>query len=312
MPRYPAPTCLPIPLDNGQLYLQSVVQDPAAAVSSRSCRGLAIIAHPFGRLGGSLNDPIVTHLAALLITHAQLRVVRFNSRGIGKSAGSPSWTGKSECQDFQDVVSRCIDNFCVDFPDSTGAQVVIAGYSAGALYASTVRVPPGVYDLKQFKGGHKPRYILLSFPAGVTWALSLFTTRTYTDALNKLLASRNVPGGAAEEDAEGDREAKGAAGMMESTPSNDAALQPVASHVLAIYGDQDQFTGIETYRKWIKDCSATAPPPSEAEQPEWRGRSTKSTFQEVPIEGADHFYRSSAALDGLDKAIIEWYDAISN
>lgn len=295
MPRYPTPTLHPIALENGDIYLESVVQDPPS-----HCRGLCILAHPLGRFGGTLDDPIITHLASLLLTHAQLRVVRFNSRGVGKSGGSASWTGRSECSDFQEILMRCIDNYCLDFPDSTAAQIVIAGYSAGALYGSTVRVPSAAYDLKQFRGGGRPRYILLSFPAGVTWALSLFTTRTYTGALKKLLTSKTLPGGG-----EGEREEEGRR-AGESTPSNGAAGQPVASHVLALYGDQDQFTGIGTYEGWIKECGALAPLPDK----EKKGGSGSSTFTPVLIEGADHFYRSTGALDELDRAVVEWYDGL--
>lgn len=315
MPRYPVPTTLPIALDNGQIYLQSVVQDPPALGSSSSCRGLAIIAHPFGRLGGSLDDPLVTHLASLLLTHAHLRVVRFNSRGVGKSGGSPSWTGKSECSDFQEIVARCIDNFCLDFPDSTAAQLAVAGYSAGSLYASTVKVPSAVYDLRQFRGAKKPRYILLSFPAGVTWALSFFTTRTYTNALKSLLTSTTLPGGNTGTVVD-EGEARAAARSVESSPTNDGAAQPTASHVLAIYGDQDQFTGIGTYQTWTKECSSHAISPlkgdEEAEDASAQKAKGASTFHHVLIEGADHFYRSNEALDALDKAVVEWYDALAD
>lgn len=318
MPRYPVPTSLPIALDNGQIYLQSVVQDPPSQALSSSCRGLAIVAHPFGRLGGSLDDPIVTHLAALFLTHARLRVVRFNSRGVGKSGGSASWTGRSECNDFQDIVAKCIDNFCLDFPESTQAQIVIAGYSAGALYASTVRVPPVVYDLRQFRGAGRPLYVLVSFPAGVTWALSFFTTRTYTDALKRLLTSKTLPGGATSFATAGEeeREAKAAASAVESTPTNDGATQPVASHVLAVYGDQDQFTGTATYETWIKECNSCAPSPikgaEEGQGSKEQAKGRGSTFHHVLIQGADHFYRSNEALDALDKAVVEWYDNLAD
>ncbi|CDS00671.1 uncharacterized protein SPSC_02316 [Sporisorium scitamineum] len=308
MPRYAVPTTLPIALDNGEIYLQSIVQDPPSlASSSTSCRGLAILAHPLGRLGGSLDDPVITHLASLLLTHAHLRVIRFNSRGVGKSGGSASWTGRTECSDFQEILSKCIDNFCLDFPDSSAAQLVIAGYSAGGLYASTVTVPSSVYDLKQFRGAKQPRYILLSFPAGVTWALSFFTSRTYTDAMKRLLTSTVVPGAttaATMEEEEG--EARAAARAAESTPSNDGASQPVASHVLAVYGDQDQFTGLGSYETWTNECSSLAPSPIKAAS--HRG----STFHPVLIENADHFYRSRRAFDALDKAIVEWYDALTD
>ena len=311
MPRYSAPTTLPIALDNGEIYLESVVQDPPSlASSSSSCRGLAILAHPFGRLGGSFDDPVITHLASVLLTHAHLRVVRFNSRGVGKSGGSPSWTGKSECSDFQEILHKCIDNFCLDFPNSTEAQLVIAGYSAGGLYASTVKVPLSIYDLKQFRGAKQPRYILLSFPAGVTWALSFFTSRTYTDALKKLLTSRTVLG-ASSVTAEDEGVAKAASRAAESTPSNDGASEPVASHVLVLYGDRDQFTGLASYETWTKECSSIAPSPFKPGNDGSRAHKG-STFHHVLIENADHFYRSSNALDALDRSIFEWYDALND
>ncbi|KAJ9477071.1 hypothetical protein PHBOTO_000762 [Pseudozyma hubeiensis] len=271
MPRYTVPTTLPVAIDNGKIYLQTVVQDPPSLASSAtSCRGLAIVAHPFGRLGGSLDDPVVTHLASLLLTHAHLRVVRFNSRGVGKSGGSPSWTGKSESSDFQELLSRCIDNFCLDFPESSAAQVVIAGYSAGALYASTVKVPTAIYDLKQFRGAKQP--------------------------------SDTVPGTTART-TEDEGEAKAAARSVESTPSVDGASLPVASHVLAVYGDQDQFTGLGTYDTWVEACSSVAASASQ--------QGGGSSFHHVLIEGADHFYRSGQAMEALDKAVVEWYDGLS-
>ncbi|SNX81392.1 uncharacterized protein MEPE_00097 [Melanopsichium pennsylvanicum] len=317
MPRHPVPTSLPIALENGHVYLQSVVQDPPSLGTSSSCRGLAIIAHPFGRLGGSLDDPIVTHLASLLLTHAYVRVVRFNSRGVGKSGGSASWTGRSECSDFQEIVSKCVDNFCLDFPHTTAAQLIIAGYSAGSLYASTVRVPPAIYDLRQFRGGNRPRYILLSFPAGVTWALSFFTTKSYTNAFNKLLASTTTPGGNNRTVLD-EREVKAASRVAESTPSNDGAAQPVSSHIITIYGDQDQFTGLATYQTWTNECSSIAASPIRAEleaegtQDRQKAQIGGSTFHHVVIQGADHFYRSNQALDGLDKAVVEWLDALTD
>lgn len=309
MPRYPTPTILPIAIDNGALYLQSIIQDSSSS-SNTACRGLAIIAHPLGRLGGSFDDAIVTHLASLFLTHFQLRVVRFNSRGVGKSGGSPSWTGRSECSDFQELLLKCVDNFCLDFPDSIAAQLVVAGYSAGSLYATTVRVPKGVYETRQFRGGKKPRYVLVSFPAGVTWALSFFTTKTYNDALKELLGSQTLPGGnATEVEVEGQARAVAAAAAkaVESTSANDADAQPVAGHVLAVYGDADQFTGIKTYHTWTKECSSLAPSPNEVAE-----RENGSTFHHVLIEGADHFYRSNEAVDGLDKAVVEWYEALAD
>lgn len=112
---------------------------------------------------------------------------------------------------------------------------------------------------------------------------------------------------AAEEEGQARAAAAAAARAVESTPANDADAQPVASHVLAVYGDADQFTGIKTYDTWTKECSSLAPSPNENDQ----GRNG-STFHHVLVEGADHFYRSNEAIDGLDKAVVEWYESLTD
>jgi alpha/beta superfamily hydrolase len=56
------------------------------------CNRLALIAHPWGRLGGSLNDHVVQSLASCLIDKHGYSVVLMNSRGVGRSKGSASFT----------------------------------------------------------------------------------------------------------------------------------------------------------------------------------------------------------------------------
>ncbi|PWZ00907.1 hypothetical protein BCV70DRAFT_84581 [Testicularia cyperi] len=329
MPRYPVPTSLPVSVENGTVYLQSVVQDPP---SSSSCTGLAIIAHPLGRLGGSLDDPVVTRLSSLLLSHYNLRVVRFNSRGVGKSTGSASWTGQSECRDFEELVERCLDNFCFDFPDAERCQLVIAGYSAGSLYGSTVKVGPQLYDRKQFRHGLKPRYIFVSFPAGVRWALSFFSSSAYDEALRLLLTSST--------DAESLRSQTPSSSPLtspisptipdiglaptvmptsaESAPAKSVAL-PIASHVLAVYGDADQFTGASTYSTWTAKWSLVAPPPpsstpstSTSLSLPQRSTSARSTFHHTLVPGADHFYGTRQAIQGLEDAVTTWLDSLKD
>lgn len=51
----------------------------------------ALIAHPYGRLGGSRSDHVVVALAELLC-ELGYAVVRYDARGAGESEGSASWT----------------------------------------------------------------------------------------------------------------------------------------------------------------------------------------------------------------------------
>ena len=52
---------------------------------------LAFVAHPFGKLGGSWNDPIVRLITSTLLDNGW-NVVTYNARGVGKSTGSGSFS----------------------------------------------------------------------------------------------------------------------------------------------------------------------------------------------------------------------------
>jgi hypothetical protein len=74
-------------------------------------RGLALIAH--GRLGGSINCPIVGALATCLRERHGCRVVTWSARGIDKSEGRSEWgdlgvwVGDKSREDY--AVSSVID-----------------------------------------------------------------------------------------------------------------------------------------------------------------------------------------------------------
>lgn len=58
--------------------------------AGRSCRA-ALIAHPYGRLGGCKEDHVVVALAEKLASEGWT-VLRYDARGAGASTGSVSWT----------------------------------------------------------------------------------------------------------------------------------------------------------------------------------------------------------------------------
>ncbi|KAL8703213.1 MAG: hypothetical protein Q9201_003599 [Fulgogasparrea decipioides] len=59
----------------------------------------AIIAHPYTRLGGSYDDPVVLGIVEELM-RGGFTVGTFNLRGTGKSKGRCSWTSKPELEDY--------------------------------------------------------------------------------------------------------------------------------------------------------------------------------------------------------------------
>lgn len=63
--------------------------DSSSPPHSNTC--LAIVAHPLGRLGGSWDDHVVAAVSEALLENGY-DVVNFNSRGVGRSEGSASFT----------------------------------------------------------------------------------------------------------------------------------------------------------------------------------------------------------------------------
>ncbi|CAO1638767.1 unnamed protein product [Sympodiomycopsis kandeliae] len=176
--------------------------------------GLAIVAHPYGFLGGSLSDPVTLCIGRVLAEASGYRTVRFNSRGVGQSGGKGSWTGEAEANDYQCVVDQSVQQFAQDFPQAQGRHLVIAGYSAGSLYASAVRIS----TLPQQFDPESVTYILVSYPLDKIWALSLFHASKWSQRLGELVFSSST-------------------------------VKP--NRVLVIQGSQDEFTKSSNYSKWI-------------------------------------------------------------
>jgi len=84
---------------------------------------LGVVCHPHPLHGGTLHNKIVHH-TALALQERDLRVLRFNFRGTGKSGGEHD-RGRGEAED----VRAALDHLQEKFPQ---AAVVVAGFSFGA------------------------------------------------------------------------------------------------------------------------------------------------------------------------------------
>ena len=62
-----------------------------------------------------------------------------------------------------------------------------------------------------------------------------------------------------------------------------------SSNVLIIYGDEDNFTGVSQYHKWVADLR----------------KESKGHLEVREIAGADHFWRGETG-DELCRVIIQW------
>lgn len=93
-------------------------------------RGSAVVCHPHPRYGGNRQDAVVGALSRAFVD-TRLRVLRFDFRGVGGSAGSPG-DGAAERDDLVAAI---------DFLDPGEGPLIIAGYSFGADLALSVAHP---------------------------------------------------------------------------------------------------------------------------------------------------------------------------
>lgn len=87
-------------------------------------RGIAVIAHPHPLFGGTLDNKVVQTLARAFI-QSGWTAVRFNFRGVGRSAGTHD-EGRGELEDFLAVVEHAS-------PAAGGQPLALAGFSFGAF-----------------------------------------------------------------------------------------------------------------------------------------------------------------------------------
>lgn len=91
-------------------------------------RGLAVIAHPHPLYGGSMTNKVVHTLARACVAEGW-QALRFNFRGVGRSAGSYD-EGRGERADMLAVVQQGLAGLPADAP------LIVAGFSFGAFVAS--------------------------------------------------------------------------------------------------------------------------------------------------------------------------------
>ncbi|KAI0649008.1 alpha/beta-hydrolase [Trametes meyenii] len=206
---------------------------------------LAVCLHPWSWLGGRMDDPVLDILTNPLLERG-FNVLRYNSRGVGRSKGWPSFTGGQEVEDLKELVNWARSN-------TAGiSKLMILGYSHGSLIASMFPV------LQDVDTSH----VLLSYPLGPRHWLTAFHTGRYTTALHNLV-----------------RDPK--------------------SNVLIIYGDDDNFTDVESYDAWAAIVQNLHTGGEEVTL----GR---GNLKVVKIKNASHFWRERETVTSLINAVWDW------
>lgn len=103
--------------------IEALLDEPSISVGD-SPRGTAIVAHPHPLFGGTMDNKVVQTLARAFV-QCGWRVVRFNFRGVGKSAGVYD-EGHAETQDLLRIVTQVA-------PDG---PLALAGFSFGSYVTS--------------------------------------------------------------------------------------------------------------------------------------------------------------------------------
>jgi alpha/beta superfamily hydrolase len=139
--------------------LEALVDDPAGPP-----RAVVVFAHPLPTEGGTMHTKVV-YQGAKALARTGCAVVRFNFRGVGRSAGA--WDeGRGEQDDYR----AALDFAATRYP---GLELWAAGFSFGSHIAMTVgatddRVcaligiapPVNTYDFSAAQASSKPKFIV--------------------------------------------------------------------------------------------------------------------------------------------------------
>jgi alpha/beta superfamily hydrolase len=139
--------------------LEALLERPAGDV-----RAAVVFAHPLPTHGGTMHTKVVFQ-GAKALARVGCAVLRFNFRGVGRSAGE--WDeGRGECDDFV----AAIDFMAAQYP---GKELWAAGFSFGSYIALTtgaqderictlIGIAPPVdrYDFDIVKKSPKPTFII--------------------------------------------------------------------------------------------------------------------------------------------------------
>ena len=129
-----------------------------------TARAAVVFAHPLPTEGGTMHTKVVFQ-GAKALARTGCAVLRFNFRGVGRSAGS--WDeGRGEIDDFR----AAVDFMTAEYP---GVELWAAGFSFGSYVALTagaeddricalIGIAPPVdrYDFEAVKRSTKPKFII--------------------------------------------------------------------------------------------------------------------------------------------------------
>ncbi|CAG8528906.1 6257_t:CDS:2 [Ambispora leptoticha] len=216
-----------------------------------------VISHPYGPLGGNNENNVVIALEHFFLRRGYLTVA-FNFRGSGKSQGRNTWSGEAEAGDYNTMLqflANCgkdlnSSRIIMEIPPIK--ETIVAGYSYGSLIATTLSSITNTSNTSPFP--FPISFILISYPLSVIWFLTFFRGSKYSQHMKSLLDNNNN------------------------------------CRVLFVYGTSDQFTGVNAYKKWIRE--------SKVEE--------RSMWSLRELSGVDHFFFGEGMEEKLLHVLEEW------
>ena len=146
----------------------NVTLDARVLLGGQVC---VLFCHPYGPLGGNMDNVVVYSLFQLFASCGYM-TCRFDFRGAGRSSGRTSLQGQGEIDDV-----RSVYKYLKRRSDWAPKYFILVGYSYGAIAAGAA-----ASDL----GSDLIGFIAISYPAGVSWALTLWNGKKYADALKSM------------------------------------------------------------------------------------------------------------------------------
>ena len=147
-----------------------VARDAAAA--GVAPRGVAVIAHPHPLFGGTMDNKVVQTLARAC-AQAGWKVIRFNFRGVGASAGAYD-EGRGETHDLLAVLEQTAN---------LGQPVVLGGFSFGAFVACSAAQVLMAHEAERPDEQRRLRHLLLAGTAASRFAVPPVDARLHAGTL---------------------------------------------------------------------------------------------------------------------------------
>lgn len=146
---------------------------------------LVIFTHPWSRLGGQKNDPVLQRVSSIFLDDGY-HAIKYNCRGVGGSSGSASFTGFPEAEDLKQLIKWGCETV------SDVNTIILFGYSFGSLVTSLCPPPPSFLPPRD--PARRIGYVLLSPPLGVSMWLTVFNHKRYGKALEDLVSAPSTSG----------------------------------------------------------------------------------------------------------------------